>query len=164
MYMYILAADYMRYMYKLMYTVHVCFLSEPMDVDSNKASSAVDHPSSLVQVLRGHSSEVFTCAWSPVANILVTGSEAEREREIESCNVFLCKILEYLHIMRTHTRWGKHIYTCTCTCTLIRVSCIPNNKRFFTCDCLYMSHVLMYTYMCVIQPISHPHVLYMLNL
>lgn len=43
---------------------------EPMDIDKGVS----DHPSSLVQVLRGHTSEVFTCSWSPVANVLVTGS------------------------------------------------------------------------------------------
>lgn len=37
-----------------------------------------EHTSTLVDpsrvtVLRGHSSEVFTCAWSPVANIIVSG-------------------------------------------------------------------------------------------
>ena len=48
-----------------------------MEVDSNKSTAnanvVFDHPSNLVQTLRGHTSEVFTCSWSPVANILVTG-------------------------------------------------------------------------------------------
>ncbi len=47
-----------------------------MEVDSNKTIATTivcDHPSNLVQILRGHTSEVFTCSWSPIANILVTG-------------------------------------------------------------------------------------------
>ena len=44
---------------------------EPMDVD--RSCPSLDHHTSLVRVLRGHSSEVFTCAWSPTADILVSG-------------------------------------------------------------------------------------------
>ena len=47
------------------------FSSDPMDVD--KDTRSIDHPPSLVKVLRGHQSEVFTCAWSPVANVIVSG-------------------------------------------------------------------------------------------
>ena len=51
-------------MYMYVYT-------EPMEVE--RSSSSLDHHASLVRVLRGHSSEVFTCAWSPTADILVSG-------------------------------------------------------------------------------------------
>lgn len=45
-----------------------------MDVDRIDASTLPkDHPSNLVKVLKGHESEVFTCAWSPNGNILLTG-------------------------------------------------------------------------------------------
>ena len=48
-----------------------------MDLDRHPSAvagpSALDLPSSRVTVLRGHQSEVFTCAWSPVADIIVSG-------------------------------------------------------------------------------------------
>ena len=47
---------------------------EPMDVDRADTVACKDHPSSSVKVLKGHESEVFTCTWSPVGNILLTGS------------------------------------------------------------------------------------------
>ena len=47
---------------------------ESMEIDkSDNAGGGIDHPINLVKVLRGHESEVFTCAWSPSGNLLVTG-------------------------------------------------------------------------------------------
>ena len=48
-------------------------ITEPMEVDRH--STVLD--SSKITVLRGHSSEVFTCAWSPMANIIVSGCVRE---------------------------------------------------------------------------------------
>ena len=51
---------------------------EPMDIDRQSSSiagstSTLDIPSSKVTVLRGHQSEVFTCAWSPEGDNIVSG-------------------------------------------------------------------------------------------
>ena len=36
-------------------------------------SDTLNVSSNLVQILQGHQSEVFTCVWSPLGNILATG-------------------------------------------------------------------------------------------
>ena len=43
-----------------------------MDVD-HPISSALNLPSSKVTMLHGHQSEVFTCAWSPQGDTIVSG-------------------------------------------------------------------------------------------
>ena len=48
-----------------------------MEVDRHSSAAAAppstDLPPSRVTVLRGHESEVFTCAWSPSGDIIVSG-------------------------------------------------------------------------------------------
>ena len=50
-----------------------------MDVDHHapssggSATSSLDVTSSKVTVLRGHQSEVFTCAWNPEGDTIVSG-------------------------------------------------------------------------------------------
>lgn len=46
---------------------------EAMDIDHDQPAT-LDLPSNQVTVLKGHESEVFTCAWSPSADIIVSGS------------------------------------------------------------------------------------------
>lgn len=55
---------------------------DPMDVDrqgapptgsAGGAGPSLDLPQSKVAVLRGHQSEVFTCAWSPQGDSIVSG-------------------------------------------------------------------------------------------
>lgn len=45
----------------------------PMDEDNNGRMENIDIPSNQVTTLRGHSSEVFICAWSPTDNVLASG-------------------------------------------------------------------------------------------
>lgn len=42
--------------------------SKPMEIDGD-----VEIPPNKATVLRGHESEVFICAWSPVSNLLASG-------------------------------------------------------------------------------------------
>lgn len=51
------------------------FYVEPMSTERNDnvPATVTDHPPNLVKILQGHGSEVFTCAWSPIDNTLVTG-------------------------------------------------------------------------------------------
>ena len=51
---------------------HFSLPPEPMDIDHDQ-SAPLDLPSNQVTVLKGHESEVFTCAWSPSADIIVSG-------------------------------------------------------------------------------------------
>ena len=44
-----------------------------MEVDGGKGAGSLDLPTNQVTVLTGHKSEVFTCAWSPSADIIVSG-------------------------------------------------------------------------------------------
>jgi len=50
---------------------------EPMEVERHSSVAVVppstDVPPGRVTVLRGHESEVFTCAWSPSGDIIVSG-------------------------------------------------------------------------------------------
>ncbi|KAL8225910.1 hypothetical protein R6Q57_018467 [Mikania cordata] len=48
--------------------------AEPMEIDHNSASMSALIPSSDVTVLKGHTSEVFVCAWSPAGSLLASGS------------------------------------------------------------------------------------------
>ena len=64
-------------MYIQVYTVMLRYaryliLTEPMDLDRSQSAS-LDLPTNQVTVLTGHESEVFTCAWSPTADIIVSG-------------------------------------------------------------------------------------------
>ena len=54
---------------------HMIFYVEPMSTERNDnvPATVTDHPPNLVKILQGHGSEVFTCAWSPIDNTLVTG-------------------------------------------------------------------------------------------
>ena len=54
-------------------TASYFILLEPMDVDHGSESSGQDIPASKVTVLRGHQSEVFTCAWNPEGDTIVSG-------------------------------------------------------------------------------------------
>ncbi|XP_059623946.1 WD40 repeat-containing protein HOS15 isoform X2 [Cornus florida] len=47
---------------------------EPMDISTTLTSQACEIPSSDVIVLRGHTSEVCACAWSPTGSLLASGS------------------------------------------------------------------------------------------
>lgn len=56
--------------------------AEPMEVERQAAATSsgastttpnLDILSSKVTVLRGHQSEVFTCAWSPEGDTIVSG-------------------------------------------------------------------------------------------
>ncbi|XP_048493674.1 WD40 repeat-containing protein HOS15 isoform X2 [Beta vulgaris subsp. vulgaris] len=46
----------------------------PMDISMDTASLPREIPSSDVTVLEGHTSEVFTCAWSPAGSLVASGS------------------------------------------------------------------------------------------
>lgn len=48
--------------------------SESNNGEANHASGILEIPSSDVMVLRGHSSEVFVCAWNPRSSVLASGS------------------------------------------------------------------------------------------
>ncbi len=65
---------------KLIYTLSnwqtysLIFPGHLMDVDCQGAPGSItDLPASKVTVLHGHQSEVFTCAWSPQSDIIVSG-------------------------------------------------------------------------------------------
>jgi len=47
---------------------------EPMEICASSTSLPCEIPNSDVTVLRGHNSEVFACAWSPVGSLLASGS------------------------------------------------------------------------------------------
>ncbi|XP_076914660.1 WD40 repeat-containing protein HOS15-like [Bidens hawaiensis] len=47
---------------------------DPMEIDNNSASMSTTIPNSDVTVLKGHTSEVFVCAWSPAGSLLASGS------------------------------------------------------------------------------------------
>ncbi|KAI8550011.1 hypothetical protein RHMOL_Rhmol06G0070800 [Rhododendron molle] len=47
---------------------------EPMEICTSSTSLPCEIPNSDVTVLRGHNSEVFACAWSPVGSLLASGS------------------------------------------------------------------------------------------
>ncbi|XP_078437360.1 WD40 repeat-containing protein HOS15-like isoform X2 [Wolffia australiana] len=47
---------------------------ESMDICAEAAVSSVEVASSDVTILEGHTSEVFSCAWSPVGSLLASGS------------------------------------------------------------------------------------------
>ncbi|XP_076918869.1 WD40 repeat-containing protein HOS15-like isoform X1 [Bidens hawaiensis] len=47
---------------------------DPMEIDNNLASMSTTIPNSDVTVLKGHTSEVFVCAWSPAGSLLASGS------------------------------------------------------------------------------------------
>ena len=49
-----------------------CPIPEPMDVDRGPPA-LLDLPTNQVTILTGHESEVFTCAWSPSDDIIVSG-------------------------------------------------------------------------------------------
>ena len=51
---------------------HFSLPPEAMDIDHDQPAT-LDLPSNQVTVLKGHESEVFTCAWSPSADIIVSG-------------------------------------------------------------------------------------------
>ncbi|KAL9143823.1 hypothetical protein ABFS82_14G259400 [Erythranthe guttata] len=46
----------------------------PMDICASTASSSSAIPNIDVTVLRGHTSEVFTCAWNPAGSLLASGA------------------------------------------------------------------------------------------
>ncbi|KAJ0785688.1 putative transcription factor WD40-like family [Helianthus annuus] len=47
---------------------------DPMEIDNSLASMSALIPNSDVTVLKGHTSEVFVCAWSPTESLLASGS------------------------------------------------------------------------------------------
>ncbi|XP_027942733.1 WD40 repeat-containing protein HOS15-like isoform X2 [Vigna unguiculata] len=47
---------------------------EPMEISQSPMSSPNDTPCDDVKILKGHSSEVFACAWNPSAPLLASGS------------------------------------------------------------------------------------------
>ncbi|TKY75014.1 F-box/WD repeat-containing protein TBL1XR1 [Spatholobus suberectus] len=47
---------------------------EPMEISQSPMSSPDDTPCDDVKILKGHTSEVFACAWNPSAPLLASGS------------------------------------------------------------------------------------------
>ncbi|KAK7352454.1 hypothetical protein VNO80_17876 [Phaseolus coccineus] len=47
---------------------------EPMEISQSPMSSPNDTPCDDVKILKGHTSEVFACAWNPSAPLLASGS------------------------------------------------------------------------------------------
>ena len=123
----------------IVFIVLLLSVIEPMDVDRHVPTSggaavvsSFDVPSSKVTVLRGHQSEVFTCAWNPEGDTIVSGCAIICLLVLSYCLCFLSSppfsshfsfsfdllppslSLSFSHT-HTHTRTHSHSHTHTHT-------------------------------------------------